>query len=155
MFKTSTGKYKSPTGLQKKGCPLRLMELNSASKPSPTRLTGAQVARENYIRRRVAKLVKGKSCDEYKEEQCNEVYGYGPLFGLAQEPKYGGDCKNIYYANHGTGSDVVQWKRLYGGPRVLFNTRSCQYGCVIKEKNVHDRLITKTGFKNGPNFKVL
>ena len=49
MFKTSKGKYKSPTGLQTKGCPLRLMELNSASKPSPTRLTGAQVARENNL----------------------------------------------------------------------------------------------------------
>lgn len=104
-------------------CNIRLMELNNASKPSPTKLVGSQIARENYIRRRVATLATDK-----------KSYSYGPLFGNKQGPKYGGDCKNIYYANHGSSSDVTAWKRLYGGPRILFSSSKCQYGCegVVK-----------------------
>lgn len=109
-------------------CKIRLMELNNASKPSPTKLDGSQVARENYIRRRVATLKPDK-----------KGYSYGPLFGLKQTPKYGGECKNIYYANHGSSSDVTKWKRLYGGPRILFSNSACQYGC--------GKLIGSTGLK--------
>lgn len=138
--------YKSPTGLERAGCPIRLKELNNASKVSPTKLKGAQVARENYIRRRVATIKQVKSClpedKKFKGENCNTTYAYGPVFGIAQGPKYGGrnpakgckggGCVNVYYANGGTGADVVQWKRLYGGPRVLFNTSNCSYGCCGK-----------------------
>jgi len=138
--------YKSPTGLERAGCPIRLKELNNASKVSPTKLKGAQVARENYIRRRVATIKQVKSClpedKKFKGENCNTTYAYGPVFGIARGPKYGGrnpakgckggGCVNVYYANGGTGADVVQWKRLYGGPRVLFNTSNCSYGCCGK-----------------------
>ncbi len=137
--------YKSPTGLERAGCPIRLKELNNASKVSPTKLQGAQVARENYIRRRVATIVQVKKClpedKRFKGEECNTTYAYGPVFGIAQGPKYGGrngkgckggGCLNVYYANGGSGSDVTKWKRLYGGPRVLFNTSNCLYGCCGK-----------------------
>ena len=97
-----------------KDCKLRLIQLNHASKPSPTKLTGSQVSRENHIRRRVAKLNLDKT--------TNRIW-YGPLFGLAKNPKYGGDCSDVYYANGGSGSDIVQWKRIYGGSRTLFNTK--------------------------------
>jgi len=137
--------YKSPTGLERAGCPIRLKELNNASKVSPTKLQGAQVARENYIRRRVATIVQVKKClpekKRFKGEECNTTYAYGPVFGIARGPKYGGrngkgckggGCLNVYYANGGSGSDVTKWKRLYGGPRVLFNTSNCLYGCCGK-----------------------
>lgn len=107
--------------LPNKKCKLRLIQLNHASKPSPTKLTGSQVSRENYIRKRVAKINVNKT--------TKKMSGYGPLFGLAKKPKYGGDCNDIYYANGGTGSDIVQWKRIYGGSRTLFSTKSCNYGC--------------------------
>ena len=137
------GGYKSATGLQRKGCPIRLKELNNAKKPAPTKLKGSQVARENYIRRRVAVIKQIKDClpkdKRLKNGECNETYAYGPVFGIARGPKYGGKdaskgcsgggCNNIYYANGGSGSDVVQWKRLYGGSRTLFSTKSCKYGC--------------------------
>lgn len=103
-------------------CKIRLMELNNASKPSPTKLDGSQVARENYIRRRVATMRSDKNGKSY-----------GPLFGLKQAPKYGGNCNNIYYANHGSSSDVTRWKHLYGGPRILINSSSCKYGCGDKK----------------------
>ena len=137
------GGYKSATGLQQKGCPIRLKELNNAQKPAPTKLKGSQVARENYIRRRVAVIKQIKDClpkdKRLKNGECNETYAYGPVFGIARGPKFGGKdaskgcsgggCNNIYYANGGSGSDVVQWKRLYGGSRTLFSTKSCKYGC--------------------------
>lgn len=130
--------YKSPTGLKRTGCPIRLKELNNAKKPAPTKLKGAQVARENYIRRRVATIKQAKPClppdKKFKGENCNKNYAYGPVFGIAKGPRYGGrgndaGCSNIYYANGGSGSDVVQWKRLYGGSRTLFSTKACKYGC--------------------------
>jgi len=129
--------YKSPTGLERAGCPIRLKELNNASKVSPTKLKGAQVSRENYIRRRVATIKQVKSClpkdMQLKNNTCNNHYAYGPVFGTAKGPKYGGKgCINVYYANGGSGSDVTKWKRLYGGPRVLFSTSNCAYGCCGK-----------------------
>ena len=134
--------FKSPTGLMRAGCPIRLKELNSAGKVAPTKLQGSQVARENYIRRRVAKIVQVKDClpggndpkvnKRFKGEECNEYYAYGPIFGLAQAPRYGGDCMKVYYANGGSSSDVTKWKRLYGGSRALFSTSNCKYGCCSK-----------------------
>lgn len=127
-----------------KGCGIRLRELNSAKKPAPTKLKGSQVARENYIRRRVAVIKQIKNClpkdERYKEEECNETYAYGPVFGIAKNPRYGGRCHNIYSANSGTGADVVQWRRLYGGSRQLFNTASCKFGC--------DKKVTGNGLLN-------
>ena len=61
------------------GCLMRLQELSNKSKPAPTRLEGAQVARENLIRRRVAKISKK-----------GDNWSYGPLFGLAKKPYHGG-----------------------------------------------------------------
>lgn len=137
--------YKSPTGLDRPGCPIRLKELNNANKPAPTKLKGAQVARENYIRRRVATIKKSKPCYPNKKyPHCDGPYEYGPVFGIKRAPKFGGrdgGCSNIYYANSGTGADVVQWKRLYGGSRTLFSTSSCKYGCC-------DKVATK-GFEKG------
>lgn len=134
--------YKSPTGLKRAGCPIRLKELNNARKPAPTKLKGAQVARENYIRRRVATIKQVKPCvpedKKFKGQNCNDIYAYGPVFGIAKGPRYGGrngkgcksgGCYNVYYANGGSGSDIVQWKRLYGGSRTLFSTKACKYGC--------------------------
>ena len=119
-----------------KGCGIRLRELNSARKPAPTKLKGSQVARENNIRRRVAVIKQNKKCmpdgQKFKGEECNEVYAYGPVFGLAKKPRYGGKCNNIYSANGGSSSDVTKWRRLYGGSRQLFNTASCKYACNQK-----------------------
>ena len=119
-----------------KGCGIRLRELNSARKPAPTKLQGSQVARENNIRRRVAVIKQIKNCmpdgQKFKGEECNEVYAYGPVFGLAKKPRYGGKCNNIYSANGGSSSDVTKWRRLYGGSRQLFNTASCKYACDQK-----------------------
>ena len=138
------GQYKSSTGLQRAGCPIRLKELNNADKVAPTKLQGSQVARENYIRRRVATIKQTKPCLELKKTpNCNETeYAYGPVFGLKRGPRYGGrdaakgckggGCINVYYANAGAGEDVVMWKRLYGGSRTLFSTSNCAYGCCGK-----------------------
>ena len=119
-----------------KGCGIRLRELNSAKKPAPTKLRGSQVAMENKIRRRVAVIKQIKKClpkdKRTKNEQCNETYAYGPVFGIAKAPKRGGPCNNIYTSNGGTGADVVRWRRLYGGSRQLFNTASCKYACSEK-----------------------
>ena len=49
-----------------------------------------------------------------------------------KKPRYGGKCNNIYSANGGSGSDVTKWRRLYGGSRQLFNTKSCKYACDQK-----------------------
>lgn len=140
-----TTQYKSPTGLERQGCPIRLKELNNAKKPSPTKLKGAQVARENYIRRRVATIKKSAPCiPNKKNPDCKGPYEYGPVFGIKKGPTFGGrggKCSNIYYANSGSGADIVQWKRLYGGSRTLFSTSACKYGCC-KE-------IGKGGFKTG------
>lgn len=103
------------------GCKLRLRQLNNPGKPAPTKLTGSQVSRENHIRRRVATIKVEKSTKKMSK--------YGPLFGLAKNQKCGENCHEIYYANGGTGSDVVQWKRIYGGSSALFNTKKCHYGC--------------------------
>ena len=114
-----------------KGCGIRLRELNSARKPSPTKLKGSQVARENNIRRRVAVIKQIKNCmpdgQKFKGEECNEVYAYGPVFGLAKN----GEC-GFYSANGGSSSDVTKWRRLYGGSIQLFNTASCKYACDQK-----------------------
>ena len=53
---------------------------------------------------------------------------------LRQAPRFGSRCddagfRNIYSANHGDSSDVTMWKRLYGGPRQLFSTSACEFGC--------------------------
>ena len=102
-------------------CSMRLQELSNASKPGPTRLEGAQVARENSIRRRVARL------SEKIDKSDNKTYlSYGPLFGLAKKPYQGGNCKNIFSANSGDSSDVTNWKRLYGRARNLFNSNKCE-----------------------------
>ena len=128
------GQYKSPTGMQMKGCPIRLKEMNNQRNPAPTRLVGAQVAMGNSIRRRVSAMKTPDQCFGYKGEQCNPNIAYGPVFGLRQAPRFGSRCgdggfRNIYYANHGDSSDVTMWKRLYGGPRQLFSTSACEFGC--------------------------
>ena len=128
------GQYKSPTGLEMKGCPIRLKEINHQDNPAPTRLRGAEVAIGNAIRRRVARMKAPSKCFGYKGEQCNPNLAYGPVFGFRQAPRFGSRCgdkgfRNIYSANHGDSSDVITWKRLYGGPRQLFSTKSCKYGC--------------------------
>jgi hypothetical protein len=120
------------------GCSIRLRELNNAKKPSPTKLTGSQISRENYIRRRVAVIKQISNClpdgKRFKNDGCNKQYAYGPIFGIGKKPRSGGGCNNIYSSNGGSGSDVTKWKRLYGGPRQLFNTSSCKYGCNQKIK---------------------
>jgi len=128
------GQYKSPTGIQMKGCPIRLKEMNNQRNPAPTRLVGAQLAMGNSIRRRVSAMKTPDQCFGYKGEQCNPNIAYGPVFGLRQAPRFGSRCgdggfRNIYSANHGDSSDVTMWKRLYGGPRQLFSTSACQFGC--------------------------
>jgi hypothetical protein len=119
-----------------KGCSIRLRELNNAKKPSPTKLRGSQVSRENYIRRRVAVVKQIKNClpddKQPKNSGCNKEYAYGPIFGIAKKPRFGGGCNNIYSSNGGSSSDVTKWRRLYGGSRQLFNTSSCKYGCKQK-----------------------
>ena len=115
-----------------------MRELNNAKKPSPTKLTGSQISRENYIRRRVAVIKQISNClpddKRFKNDGCNKQYAYGPIFGIGKKPRSGGGCNNIYSSNGGSGSDVTTWKRLYGGPRQLFNTSSCKYGCKQKIK---------------------
>ena len=128
------GQYKSPTGMEMDGCPIRLKEINQQRNPAPTRLVGAEVARGNLIRRRVGTMKATSECFGYKGEQCNPDLAYGPVFGLRQAPRFGSRCgdrgfRNIYSANHGDSSDVTMWKRLYGGPRQLFSTKACAFGC--------------------------
>ena len=112
-------------------CSMRLQELSNAAKPGPTRLEGAQIARENSIRRRVAKISKKV------DKSDNKAYwAYGPLFGLAKKPYQGGNCKNIFSSNSGDSSDVTNWKRLYGRARNLFNSSSCAITtCACKKDN--------------------
>ncbi len=109
-------------------CRMRLQELSNAAKPAPTRLEGAQVARENLIRRRV-----GKIAHKVDKSDNKKYLSYGPLFGMAKMPHRGG-CKNIFSANSGNSSDVTNWKRLYGRSRHLFNTSDCK---ITSCKTVH------------------
>ena len=100
----------------------RLSYLNRQTKPSPTRNYGSEDARCRAIRRRVAR-VKTPSKDQYG----NDVnYGYGPLFGLRKGVGStwlaNGQCKYIFSANGGAGSDVAYWKRVYGGSMNLVTT---------------------------------
>lgn len=131
-LKMYPGQWKSPTGMQKKGCPIRLKEINNQRNTAPTRLVGAQVAMGNLIRRRVSAMKSPSKCFGYKGEQCNPDIAYGPVFGLRQSPRWGcrgGGLRNIYYANRGDSSDVTMWKRLYGGRRQLFSTKACFSNC--------------------------
>jgi hypothetical protein len=70
--------------------------------------------------------------NKYRNEKAKE--SYGPLFGLKRSPHLGGDGSNcndkaLHSANSGSSSDVIFWRRLYGGSRLLFDTNSCSYGC--------------------------
>lgn len=127
--KSIRGNYKSSTGLLvTRGCPLRLREISVQRNRGPTTLTGGQVSNGNAIRRRVARIGRNK----YRNEKAKE--SYGPLFGLKRSPHLGGDGSNcndkaLYSANSGSSSDVIFWRGLYGGSRLLFDTNSCSYGC--------------------------
>ena len=129
LEKSIRGNYKSSTGLLvTKGCPLRLREISVQRNRGPTTLTGGQVSNGNAIRRRVARIGRNK----YRNEKAKE--SYGPLFGLKRSPHLGGDGSNcndkaLYSANSGSSSDVIFWRGLYGGSRLLFDTNSCSYGC--------------------------
>ena len=121
--------YKSTTGLQTfKGCPLRLREISVQRNRGPTTLKGGEVSLGNAIRRRVARISKNSARHEKVKDS------YGPLFGLKKAPYLGGNGKNceskaLYSANSGNSSDVIYWRKLYGGSRLLFDTNSCSYGC--------------------------
>ena len=139
------GQYKSPTGLEMEGCPIRLKEINNQKNPAPTRLVGAEVARGNSVRRRVGTMKAPTSCLGYKGEQCNPNLAYGPVFGFRQAPRFGSRCgnggfRNIYSANHGDSSDVTKWRRLYGGSRQLFSTKQCRFGCCPANGNANGTL---------------
>ena len=87
----------------------RLAYLNGTpSKPAPTRDYSSNDALARNIRRRTGvKAVSG-------------VKKYGPLFGLKKNKCSG---KQMYlHANSGNGSDVVYWRRVFGGRTLkLFN----------------------------------
>jgi hypothetical protein len=108
-----------------KGCPIRLRELNTARKRGPTSLQGGAISNGNAIRRRVAHVTYKKDGVDTRKPS------YGPLFGFKKNPHLGGKCadKALHSANSGNSSDVIYWKKLYGGPRPLFSTASCDYGC--------------------------
>jgi hypothetical protein len=121
--------YKSTTGLQAfKGCPIRLRELNTTRNKGPTSMHSGSISNGNAIRRRVARVSYNKSRNDHVKAS------YGPLFGLKKTPLLGGNCSDkalysVHSANTGNSSDVIYWKKLYGGPRPLINTESCDYGC--------------------------
>ena len=118
--------YKSTTGLQTfKGCPIRLRELNTSRNKGPTSMQGGSISNGNAIRRRVARISYNNSRGEPVKAS------YGPLFGLKKTPLLGGNCtdKSLHSANAGNSSDVIFWKKLYGGPRTLFSTKRCSFGC--------------------------
>ena len=100
----------------------RLSYLQRQSKPAPTRNYGSENARASAIRRRVT-TVKTPSRDQYG----NPVkYGFGPLFGLRKGVGStwlsSGQCKYIFSANSGSGSDVTYWKRVMGGSMNIVTT---------------------------------
>ena len=147
------GQYKSPTGMEMDGCPIRLKEISQQRNPAPTRLVGAQVAMGNSVRRRVGTMKATSECFGFKGEQCNPNLAYGPVFGLRQAPRFGSRCdeggfRNIYSANRGDSSDVTMWKRLYGGPRQLFSTRACSYGCCGNEPKNRNAPLSYYGGKS-------
>lgn len=100
---------KNEFGLLKVG---RLAFLNGVpSKPAPTRDYSSNDALARTIRRRTGRKVAGG------------VQKFGPLFGLRKNK-----CseKQLYlHANSGNGSDVVYWRRIYGG-RTLKLYNPCQ-----------------------------
>ena len=108
----------------------RLKKLSQVQiKPSPTRNYGSGGARANSIRRRVARYTNNGSNDVATKSNQKQTLGYGPIFGTGKAPSVFNNCggcgdrttttKNIYRSNGGTGSDVVYWKRIMGGPRQL------------------------------------
>lgn len=141
--------YKSTTGLQTfKGCPIRLRELNTTRNKGPTSMQGGSISNGNAIRRRVARVSYNKSRNEPAKAS------YGPLFGLKKTPLLGGNCtdKALHGANTGNSSDVIYWKKLYGGPRPLFSTQSCDYGCCGDKLFNKDTTCEKTSeAKKGAN----
>jgi hypothetical protein len=115
----------------------RLSYLNRQQKPAPTRNYGSEDARARLLRRRVGKI-NMRSLDLYGNVVNSDKYGYGPLFGLrkgiGKTWLSDGQCKYIYTANNGSGSDVTYWKRVYGGSMNIVTTggggaNSCAYGC--------------------------
>lgn len=141
--------YKSTTGLQTfKGCPIRLRELNTARNKGPTSMQGGSISNGNAIRRRVARVSYNNSRNEPTKAS------YGPLFGLKKKPLLGGNCtdKALHSANTGNSSDVIYWKKLYGGPRPLISTQSCDYGCCGDKLFNKDTTCEKTSeAKKGSN----
>uniref|UniRef100_A0A6C0C6G5 Uncharacterized protein n=1 Tax=viral metagenome TaxID=1070528 RepID=A0A6C0C6G5_9ZZZZ len=121
----------------------RLSYLQRQTKPMPTRNYGSEDARSRAIRRRVTKI-KTPSTDQYG----NTVkYGYGPLFGLRKgvgntwSPS--GQCKYVFSANGGSGSDVAYWKRVMGGSMNIVTSGSgdangnCSFvACVNGNKTI-------------------
>lgn len=111
----------------------RLSYLQRQTKPMPTRNYGSEDARARTIRRRVTRIKK-PSQDQYG----NTVnYAYGPLFGLRKGVGNtwlpSGQCKYVFSANGGTGSDVTYWKRVMGGSMNIVTSgggaNSCNLGC--------------------------
>jgi hypothetical protein len=109
----------------------RLNKLNVQVKPNMTRDYGSQSARERLLRRRTSANVRipPKDCFNYKREECNPYIAYGPLFGLRKAPRHscctGSDPvypAKWYRSNGGSGSDVVYWKRVHGGPIPLMSS---------------------------------
>jgi len=100
----------------------RLSYLQRQTKPAPTRNYGSEDARARSIRRRVARI-KTRSLDQYGNVVDK---GYGPLFGLRKGVGNtwlpNGQCKYIFSANGGSGSDVAYWKRVYGGSMNIVTT---------------------------------
>lgn len=89
----------------------RLAYLNIQNKPNVTRDYGSGDARARAIRRRVGRFstIGGKK-------------NYGPLFGL-KKTFFDNSCRktNVFYytANTGNASDVIFWKKNYGGSKNL------------------------------------
>tara|TARA_B110000858_G_scaffold136833_1_gene155481 strand:+ start:3229 stop:3735 length:507 start_codon:yes stop_codon:yes gene_type:complete len=112
--------------------PGRLRKLSRVQiQPGPTRDYGSTGALANSIRRRVMRpntqVNKG-----YTKKNMKQAQGYGPLFGEAKSPGVYNKCKgrgkNFYKSNGGTGSDVVYWKKVAGGPRQLTSGNNCELG---------------------------
>lgn len=101
-------------------CKFRLNMLYNPKSIAPTRLKGSQVARENLLRRRVASVKKNKKDGKKRE--------YGPIFGLKTLRSPDSSCA-IQHSYGGSSSDVITWKRIYGGGRKLINAVDCKVGC--------------------------
>ena len=100
----------------------RIAYLNQQDKPNVTKDYGSGDAMSRAVRRRVGRFASIGSSKKY-----------GPLFGLKKNlfdnscSRFNNTRQFYYKSNSGSSSDVIYWKRNYGGSINLMNSgKNCQ-----------------------------